>query len=499
MPKQNLQLNNPAFRYGFALAMVAITILLRYALTPVLGMAYQYVTIFPAIVVVAIFAGMGPAVVMAFLGSLIAEYYFSPALEISNIPVISIAVFTAFLAGWLSQRLHDALAQSRRQTDARAKSEQRLRAIFDNAGIGILEVEGSDRFVAANDKACSILGRSREQLLNMDVHELTWPDDRELSDRLNRELHEGLRKGLDYEKRYIRGDGSPVWVHLTISRILDSKGRWTRSITTIEDITERKLYLEQLEQIKNQLENRSKELETIISIVSHDLRAPLVNVRGFAKEIDKDIKLLHDMIQKETAGNEILKKIEPLSDDFVEATHFINSSAEAMDNLAVSLVNVARAGLQAVNPEQIDMNELIAKVVESIQFKFTQNNIKYDIMDDLLPCFGDKTQITQIFTNLLDNAAKYLDPERPGLICVGCDIERGHAVYWISDNGIGIEPENQEKIFDPYYQLHEKAAGGIGMGLTTVKRMVDRNNGKIWVFSEKQKGTTFYIALPMHP
>ena len=92
-----------------------------------------------------------------------------------------------------------------------------------------------------------------------------------------------------------------------------------------------------------------------------------------------------------------------------------------------------------------------------------------------------------------------LDPDRKGEICIGCDTEVGNAMYWIADNGIGIALEDQQKIFEPYYQLHEKPAGGAGIGLATVKRMVDRNNGKIWVYSEKGKGTTFYIALPLSP
>jgi PAS domain S-box-containing protein len=495
-----LQLRDTVLGYGFALAMAIACILLRFALTPLLGsMTYQYVTIFPGIVIVAILAGKGAALFAAIVASLLAEHFFSPGLEISDIPSISFVIFTGLLAGWLSDRLHKALAQSRQTSAALAESEQRLKATFDNARVGILEVEAGDRVVRANNIACRILGRSLEQLLSMDVHELTWPEDRELSDRLNRELRGGLRDHLDYEKRYIRGDGSPVWVHVTVSGLRDSQGQWFRSVATIEDITERKHYLDQLEKVKAQLENRSKELETIISIVSHDLRAPLVNVRGFAKEIDKDIKILRELIEKESSGQDILKKIQPISDDFLQSTNFIASSAEAMDNLAASLVNITRAGLGTITPEELDMNEILAKVVASIQFKFRENDVEYDIASNLPLCLGDRQQITQIFTNLLDNAVKYLDPNRPGLICVDGGTEHGKARYIVADNGIGMEPSQEYRIFEPYYQLHEKPVGGAGLGLATVKRMIDRNGGQIWVCSEKGKGTTFYIALPIAP
>ncbi len=121
------------------------------------------------------------------------------------------------------------------------ESEQRLRATFDNAAVGIIEVEGDDdRCAVVNDRACEILGYTREELLRMTVHELTYPEDRPLSDRLNAQLHEGLQDTIQYEKRYLRRDGSPLWVHVAVSAVRDSQGRFLRSIGTVEDISERK-------------------------------------------------------------------------------------------------------------------------------------------------------------------------------------------------------------------------------------------------------------------
>jgi PAS domain S-box-containing protein len=132
------------------------------------------------------------------------------------------------------------ITDAKRAEAALRRSEERLRATFDNAGVGIVETADDDRFIAANDRACRILGRSREQLLGMSVHELTWPEDRALSDRLNADLHEATRERLDYEKRYLKGDGSPVWVHVTITPIRDKTGHWLRAIATVEDISKRK-------------------------------------------------------------------------------------------------------------------------------------------------------------------------------------------------------------------------------------------------------------------
>jgi len=117
---------------------------------------------------------------------------------------------------------------------------ERLRAIFDNAGVGLVEAEADDRIIAANDRFCQILGYRREELLGKTVHDLTAPEDRTTSDTLNAELHRGQTDRIDYEKRYLRRDGTPVWVHVTVSAIHDADGRWQRSIATVEDISERK-------------------------------------------------------------------------------------------------------------------------------------------------------------------------------------------------------------------------------------------------------------------
>ena len=314
--------------------------------------------------------------------------------------------------------------------------------------------------------------------------------------------YDSVRTGKPYYIEYrfkFPGSGEYRW---HIGRALpakDEQGNIIRWYGTSTDIHDFKVAQDKLTDLKTAFENRSKELETIMGIVSHDLRAPLVNVRGFAKEINKDISMLQKTLEQEPSSQETLKKIAPLFENFRQATHFISSSAESMDNLAVLLVNITRAGLAETKPKKLDMNEIINKIVASIKFKLKQTEVAYDICGALPSCFGDKQQVTQIFTNLLDNAVKYLDPGRPGKICVDGKIENNSALYLVADNGIGIAKEEQKKIFDPYYQLHEKAAGGVGMGLATVKRMIDRNDGKIWVDSEKGKGSDFYVVLPLPP
>jgi two-component system, OmpR family, phosphate regulon sensor histidine kinase PhoR len=131
--------------------------------------------------------------------------------------------------------------------EANQRSAQRMRAIFENAGVGMLEADTEDRFIAANDRACEILGYKRDELLGMTVHELTSPEDRPRSDELNAQLHEGLFPRFDADKRYVRSDGTPLWLHVTVSAVRDSGGRYTGAIATIEDISERKRTEESLQ------------------------------------------------------------------------------------------------------------------------------------------------------------------------------------------------------------------------------------------------------------
>lgn len=140
-----------------------------------------------------------------------------------------------------TRQLEDQIIERKQAEEALRENEERLRVIFDNAGVGIVEVNtDEDSFIAVNDRVLEILGYTREELLNMTVHELTAPEDRSRSDEMNQRLHQGEFDRFSYQKRYLRRDGTPVWVSVNISAIHDAEGRFLRSIATIEDISELK-------------------------------------------------------------------------------------------------------------------------------------------------------------------------------------------------------------------------------------------------------------------
>jgi PAS domain S-box-containing protein len=134
----------------------------------------------------------------------------------------------------------------RRMEEALRQSEQRLRGMFDHAAVGIVEVDRDDRIVAANERLLEILGYGREALLGKTIHDITHPEDQASSDRLEADVHEGRTPVADQEQRYVRADGTPIWVHVKTSGVRDAEGRWVRSVGTVEDVTSAKVAKEAL-------------------------------------------------------------------------------------------------------------------------------------------------------------------------------------------------------------------------------------------------------------
>ncbi|MBI4826841.1 MAG: HAMP domain-containing protein [Nitrospirae bacterium] len=250
-----------------------------------------------------------------------------------------------------------------------------------------------------------------------------------------------------------------------------------------------------LEETLSSLRKKNKEVEKIVYITSHDLRSPLINVEGYHKEIGYSLKELQAALKDVELPQDVREKIVFIIEkEIPESVKYIDSSIVKMDSLLSGLLRLSRSGQAELHIEKLDMNRLVSDVLDTFKFQFKEKGAAHDV-EKLPSCSGDERQINQVFSNLMGNALKYLDPARPGVIKISGYKKDGEVVYCVEDNGIGIPAEHQDRIFEIFHRV-QPGKGGEGLGLSIVRKIVERDNGKVWVESVEGKGSRFYVSLP---
>ena len=259
------------------------------------------------------------------------------------------------------------------------------------------------------------------------------------------------------------------------------------------------------QRLLEELAEKNNELEQVIYVTSHDLRSPLVNLQGFSQELGYSLQELRSSINKADLTSKKAKNdISGLLEDIFDSLKYIQSSTFKMDILLSGLLKVSRVSRMDSTFETIDMNRLISEITNAFEFQLKENNVNLQI-SELPPCFGNELHLNQVFSNLLNNALKYLDPQRPGEIKITAketDSNNGkqrHVIYCVEDNGIGISREYHKKIFELFSRLSPDDTDGEGLGLTIVNKIISRHHGTVWVESEPGKGSSFFVSLPMQP
>ena len=266
-----------------------------------------------------------------------------------------------------------------------------------------------------------------------------------------------------------------------------------------------------VEERTSDLREANEEIQRFAYIVSHDLRSPLVNIMGFTSELEE---LRGDIFRRiATLGRSPLlappaadgadEVVEPLLDnqdkqlsqDFAEALGFIKSSIAKMDRLISAILNLTREGRREFQPVRIDTRELIENIVATVAHQASEANAQIRIQP-LPEVVSDRLALEQIFSNLVDNALKYLKAGVPGDISVAGRLKLGFAVFEIADNGRGIDPKDHQRIFDLFRRAGAQDRPGQGIGLAHVRALVRRLGGTMAVSSELHKGSTFTVTLP---
>jgi len=278
--------------------------------------------------------------------------------------------------------------------------------------------------------------------------------------------------------------------HVTLSPLYDASGRLSGGVHVARDITVRKRQEERQQQLV-------EEIKQFAYIVSHDLRAPLANVKGFTQElmgslgeIEARIREFADSIPEQTR----LEVLRILDNDVPEALHFIDSSVSRMNRLVGGILQLSRIGYNELRAEQLNMNELIAETFKTFNHEIQSRGIEVKI-GDLPNVIADYVSMEQVFANLVSNSIKYLDPERAGIIEVTGAPAGDETVFRIEDNGVGVDESDQESIFDLFRRACKTDVPGEGMGLTYVRTLVRRHGGRIWCESEPGVGSTFILTI----
>jgi signal transduction histidine kinase len=257
------------------------------------------------------------------------------------------------------------------------------------------------------------------------------------------------------------------------------------------ELTERKRAEAALEQINEEMKN-------FAYIVSHDLRAPLVNIKGFSDELNRSIKEIHPLLEKylDRVGEKDKQRTEELlKKDIPEALVFIGSSVTRMDALINSILKLSRLGRNELKPELVRTKDIVQTLLESLTHQIDMHKAEVTI-GHLPDIIMDKTAAEQLFGNLLDNALKYLEPSRPGKIEITAKENAGDIQFTIRDNGRGIAKEDTLKVFELFRRVGRQDVPGEGMGLTYVNTLVRRLGGRIWCESELGAGTAFKFTIP---
>ena len=262
------------------------------------------------------------------------------------------------------------------------------------------------------------------------------------------------------------------------------------------------------------LREANEEIQRFAYIVSHDLRSPLVNIMGFTSELEELRTDIFTRIAKysraaaatpavpDPIGSadpaeapELQREDKQLSQDFSEALGFIKSSIGKMDRLISAILNLTREGRRDFNPVPIDTRELIETIISSVAHQASEADAQIRV-EPLPNIVSDRLALEQIFSNLIDNALKYLKPGVPGDILVKGRPKLGFVIFEITDNGRGIDPKDHSRIFDLFRRAGLQDRQGQGIGLAHVRALVRRLGGTINVSSELNKGSTFTVTLP---
>jgi len=381
--------------------------------------------------------------------------------------------------------------------DSLRRSRQRLALHIQQTPLAVIEWDTQFRVTDWNPAAERMFGFSSQEACGRHADDLIVPaGSRTRMADLRAALLEGRGESSGIHENTTK-DGRTILCEWFTTPLMGSDGRVVAWASLALDVTERRQHEEARERLLNELETKNAELEDLINVASHDLRAPLVNVLGFGRRLEKACDELLGLVRDPEFPVSFRERVARIVEDQIsKSLSFIRSGVGKADALINGLLRVSRLGFVPLNLDRLDMDQLVREVLaeQTLQLQIAGAEIHADELPD---CQGDAGLIRQVFSNLFDNALKYRDPTRPLQILFSGRAQGRQSIYCVADNGPGIVPEHQERIWEMFHRLNpDGQVAGEGLGLTLVRRILDRHHGRAWVESVPGEGSRFFVSLP---
>ncbi len=361
------------------------------------------------------------------------------------------------------------MTEEKRVRESLEKSEARLRAIFSSIPDMIFEISHQGVFLDFKAPANESSALNSQQVIGLHIREFFPVVAAEQAlFAVQRTLEGNQIHAFEY---VMPVNGAARFFEARVSPITPLS-----AMMMVRDITQNKLIQTERENLINELEEKNSELERFTYTVSHDLKSPLITIKGFL-----------GFLQPSAVKGDMAR----LEADI----HRIGQAVDKMQMLLNDLLELSRIGRLSEPSQMIDTTQLVHEVVELLQGRLSQASIQVQIAEDLPRIYGDRRRIFEVFQNLIDNAAKFMGDQPQPRIEIGCrGFEKDQPVFYVRDNGIGIEKQHHEHIFGLFNKLNAQSEG-TGVGLALVKRIVETHKGRIWVESNPGQGAAFFFTL----
>ena len=337
----------------------------------------------------------------------------------------------------------------------------------------MIDQSGTTAFV--NDNMARMLATTPSRMIGKPSFDYVAEDNKAQAVELFSKKIQGDRE--PFECRLQREDGSQFWASVAGAPFYGAAGECVGLLGTFRDISERKLAEEAAVRHADELARSNADLQNFAHVRSHDLREPLRTMRAYSQ-----------LLQRRYAG-----QLDLQADAFLE---YIANGAEKMDKLVTDLVTYSRAVERDGGAlEQVELKKSVAWARENLRTRIVQAGAEIDC-DELPTVYGDELQLVQLFQNLLSNSLKFRRPEEPPRVRISAELHGSEWIIAVSDNGIGVPPEHQDRIFGIFKRLHGREIPGTGIGLAICRKIAQNHRGRIWVDSEPGRGATFFFSIP---